>query len=79
MNAYLIRIRGLRDEPTLWAVRWQLFIHHEISDVVRGVQPETVAVLYRDEADPEAWIATLREAGYSADPIGAADEAGTAA
>ncbi len=80
MDAYELRVRGLSDDSTAAAVRWQLFVFAEVRDVVRAARPETVTVLYEGgRPDPEAWCAALRDAGFAAEPAGVRDERGSAA
>lgn len=45
-------------------IRWELFLHHQIRDVLLTPRPDTLQVLYRGEADLDAWAATLRAAGF---------------
>lgn len=45
-------------------IRWQLFLHHEIRDVLLTPRADTLQLLYRGDGDPDAWAATLREAGF---------------
>jgi 3-dehydroquinate dehydratase len=69
MDAYELRVDGLRDQARVAAVRWELFVFTEVRDVVATLRAETVAVLYEGgRPDPDAWCATLRDAGYEAVP-----------
>ena len=71
MGVYELRIRGLRNQATVVAVRWELFVFWDVQDVIATRRPETVAVLYEgDRPDPDAWCATLRDAGFDAEPAG---------
>lgn len=47
-------------------IRWELFLHHEVRDVLRTRWSDTLLVLHRGTANPEAWSATLRAAGFPA-------------
>ena len=45
-------------------IRWELFLHREVRDVLLTPRDDTLRVVYRGEADPVAWAAALTEAGF---------------
>ncbi|MBB4661208.1 hypothetical protein [Conexibacter arvalis] len=56
-------------------IRWTLLVHGEIREVLQTPQADTLRVLHRGDAAPEAWARTLVEAGFPAprvEPPGAA-------
>lgn len=53
-----LSLAGL-DRHTASAVRWELFVFRDVRDVLRGSRADTVIVVHRGRARPEAWRATL--------------------
>ncbi|GAC1320192.1 MAG: hypothetical protein NVSMB25_12160 [Thermoleophilaceae bacterium] len=49
------------------AIRWELFLHWDIRDVVPTTRPDTLQVVYRGRLDDHAWAATLEAGGF---PVG---------
>jgi hypothetical protein len=45
-------------------IRWELFLHREVRDVLVTLRDDTLRVVYRGQPDPTAWAATLQEAGF---------------
>ncbi|MEA2427776.1 MAG: hypothetical protein QOF37_1404 [Thermoleophilaceae bacterium] len=50
------------------AVRWELFIHPDVRDVLATDRPDVVLVIHRGEPQPSRWLETLRSAGYDVMP-----------
>ena len=70
MNVCKLRVAGAVDTAAVAQVRWELFVFPEIRDVLPGMEPETVAVLWEGaSADLERWCGTLARAGYEASPV----------
>jgi hypothetical protein len=47
-------------------IRWQLFLHRDVRDVLPTSRPDTLRVLHRGDADLPAWTASLAEEGFPA-------------
>ncbi len=65
-------------------IRWELFLHHEIKDVLITSRENTLLVVYEGEPDHPSWAATLRAAGFptptfSEAPVSLTDDASGAA
>lgn len=55
----------------LWRwVRWELFIFHDVRDVLATRDPDLVLVVHRGLAQTERWLRTLRDAGLDSRQIG---------
>lgn len=46
-------------------VRWELFVFHDVRDVLPGPRPDTVVVCHRGPQRPGDWIAALEVAGMA--------------
>lgn len=46
-------------------VRWELFVFHDVRDVLPGSRPDTVVVFHRGAQHPGDWIAALEAAGMA--------------
>lgn len=64
MNTCEMRFPGFDAASERGPIRWSLFLHHEVRDVLLTPRADTLAVVYRGPARPEAWAATLREDGF---------------
>ncbi len=51
------------DRHRVTAVRWELFVFHDVRDVLPGSHPDTVVVAHRGQARRAAWRTTLLAAG----------------
>jgi hypothetical protein len=63
LHAYEIRVPGGRDMVS--AIRWELFVFHDVREVLATDRPDVVIVIHRDQPQPSRWLETLRSAGYS--------------
>lgn len=54
-------------------IRWELFLHSDVREVLMTPREDTLVVVFRGEPDPSGWAKTLREAGFPRPRI--ADEA----
>jgi hypothetical protein len=45
-------------------IRWELFLHDEVRDVLPTPRDDSLCVIYRGEPDPDGWTATLTAAGF---------------
>lgn len=44
-------------------VRWELFIFHDVRDVLATTDRDRVLVVHRGRAQPERWLQALRDSG----------------
>jgi hypothetical protein len=79
VNTCEMRFPGFDAARERGPIRWELFLHRDVRDVLLTARPDTLEVLYRGAADPAAWSATLREAGFPAAVFGTAGEPSAAA
>jgi hypothetical protein len=45
-------------------IRWELFLHQEVRDVLFTSRQDTLSVVFRGPMNPAAWATTLTEAGF---------------
>jgi hypothetical protein len=45
-------------------IRWELFLHREVKDVLLTPHADTLCVVYSGDPDPIGWAATLNQAGF---------------
>ncbi|HWF51859.1 MAG TPA: hypothetical protein VG294_14565 [Solirubrobacteraceae bacterium] len=45
-------------------IRWELFLHREVKDVLITPHDDTLCVVYSGDPDPIEWAATLNQAGF---------------
>lgn len=48
-------------------IRWELFVHRDVQDVLLTLRRDTLRVVHRGPADHAAWGATLAAAGFAVD------------
>jgi hypothetical protein len=63
MHAHEIHVSGGREMVS--AIRWELFVFHDVRDVVATDRPDVLHVIHRGAPDPSGWREVLRSAGYS--------------
>lgn len=56
-------------------MRWALFAHGDVRDVLLTPHADTLRVLHRGPVDADAWGATLAAAGFPSPRVGAAPAA----
>lgn len=49
------------------AIRWALFVHRDVQDVLLTLRRDTLRVVHRGPADHAAWSATLSARGFAMD------------
>jgi hypothetical protein len=49
-------------------VRWELFVIHDVRDVLPSSRPETIVVAHRGPAREDEWLAVLAAAGMLDEP-----------
>lgn len=64
MNTCELRFPGFDAASERGPICWELFLHRDVRDVLLTPRPDTLQVVHRGSASPEAWLATLREAGF---------------
>jgi hypothetical protein len=45
-------------------IRWELFVHRDIRDVLLTPYEDTLLVVFRGQPDVKSWTQTLVEAGF---------------
>lgn len=56
-------------------IRWALFAHRDVRDVLLTPHSDTLRVLHSGPVDAAAWSATLAAAGFPQPQVGAAPRA----
>jgi hypothetical protein len=64
-----IRFHGYDARSNRGLIRWELFLHRAVRDVLLTPRSDTLRVLYRGEPDPAAWALTLTVAGFPAPEV----------
>jgi hypothetical protein len=64
VNTCELRFPGFDAGSERGAIRWKLFVHRDVRDVLLTPRRDTLRVVHRGSASPAAWLATLREAGF---------------
>jgi hypothetical protein len=59
-----MRIPGYDARSNRGSIRWELFLHDEVRDVLLTPRDDSLRVVYRGEPEPDAWTATLTAAGF---------------
>jgi hypothetical protein len=59
-----MRIPGYGARSNRGSIRWELFLHDEVRDVLLTPRDDSLRVVYRGEPDPDGWTATLTAAGF---------------
>jgi hypothetical protein len=59
-----MHIAGYDARSNVGRIRWELFLHDEVRDVLPTPHDDTLCVVYRGEPDPDGWTATLTAAGF---------------
>jgi hypothetical protein len=68
MHTYEIRVSGGGEMVS--AIRWELFVFHDVRDVVATDRPDVLLVIHRGAPDASGWLEALRSAGYSVTAAG---------
>lgn len=64
MKSCAMHLPGYNARSNQGWIRWELFLHDEVRDVLPTPREDTLCVVYRGEPDREGWAATLTAAGY---------------
>lgn len=65
MNNCELRVPGFDAASERGPIRWELFLHRDVREVLLTVpRSDTLQVVHRGPAAPDAWSVTLREAGF---------------
>ena len=73
MQTCEMRFPGYDARAQRGLIRWELFLHPEVRDVLLTAREDTLCVVYRGDPQPGAWSATLVDAGFPQPAFGAAD------
>lgn len=86
MNSCTMRFPGYDARSNRGLIRWELFLHPEVRDVLLTPRADTLCIVYQGELNRLRWAATLSEAGLPTPSFGdptagvvSADESGDAA
>ena len=66
MKTCNMRVQGYDARAQRGWIRWELFLHDEVRDVLPTPRDDILCVVYRGEPDPAGWTATLIAAGFPA-------------
>lgn len=70
MNICAMRFVGYDARSNRGRIRWELFLHPEVRDVLLTPRADTLHVVYRGKLDPLGWAATLTDAGFPTPSFG---------
>lgn len=70
MRSCEMRFPGYDARSNRGLIRWELFLHREVRDVLLTPRDDSLRVVYRGEPDPVGWTATLTDAGFPAPRFG---------
>ena len=59
-----MRFQGYDARSNRGLIRWELFLHREVVDVLLTSRGDTLCVVYHGEPDPARWRTTLKDAGF---------------
>src|SRR5947209_443717 len=62
MHSYEIRFPGFDARSNRGLIRWELFLHRDVRDVLLTTREDTLQVVFRGEPDTTRWSQTLVEA-----------------
>jgi hypothetical protein len=51
-------------------IRWELFLHPEVREVLLTPREDTLCVVFRGRMNPTQWTATLTDAGFPTPAFG---------
>ena len=63
MRTYEMWFPGFDARTNRGRIRWELFLHRDVRDVLLTTRDDTLLVVFRGEPDPTGWARTLRQAG----------------
>lgn len=75
MNSCELRFRGFDAASERGLIRWNLFLHHDVRDVLLTARADALRVLHDGPADLEGWSTTLLAAGFPAPDVGLSQKA----
>jgi hypothetical protein len=59
-----IRFPGFDAGSNRGLIRWELFLHSDVRDVLLTRRDDTLRIVFRGDPDPSGWAQTLTEAGF---------------
>jgi hypothetical protein len=63
MRTYEMQFPGFDARSNRGVIRWELFLHRDVRDVLITPREDTLLVVFRGEPDLRGWARTLAEAG----------------
>ncbi len=73
MSSCEMRFQGYDARSNRGLIRWELFLHSEVRDVLLTPRKDTLRVVFRGPVNPTGWAETLTEAGFPSPVFGSAD------
>ena len=70
MSSCDVRFPGYDARSNRGLIRWELFLHPEVRDVLLTPREDTLRVVFRGPMNPIRWAATLTEAGFPSPRFG---------
>jgi hypothetical protein len=64
MPTYTMRFPSFDARSNRGEIRWELFIHRDVRDVLVTPCDDTLLVVFRGQPDVKSWTETLIEAGF---------------
>jgi hypothetical protein len=64
MPTYKMRFPGFDARSNRGEIRWELFVHRDVRDVLLTPFEDTLLVVFRGQPDVKSWTHTLIEAGF---------------
>ena len=58
-----MRFPGFDARSNRGRIRWELFTHRDVADVLLTLREDTLCVVFRGAPNPVGWARTLSEAG----------------
>jgi hypothetical protein len=59
-----MRFPGFDARSNRGSIRWELFLHPDVRDVLLTKREDTLTVIFRGEPDLEGWAQTLTDGGF---------------
>jgi len=66
MNSCDMRFPDYDARSNRGLIRWELFLHSEVRDVLLTSREDTLLIVFRGSVNPTGWAKTLVEAGFPA-------------
>ena len=64
MRTYEMRLPGFDARGNRGLIRWELFLHPDVREVLLTPREDTLCVVFQGQPDPARWADTLTAAGF---------------